>query len=111
MAVRSGNVLHSRWLEFRDEHFRRTNSGVSLSAARLASPCQLFGDWHLLLDRLLCHPAPSFIGSHVTVPNGRVFLSLWNSRGGSTQTLRDSETMLPSHSYPEVIPNCCQQPN
>src|SRR5271170_4742727 len=97
MAVRSGNVLHSRWLEFRDEHFRRTNSGVSLSAARLTSPCQLFGDWHLLLDRLLCHPASSFVGSHGTVPRLRAFLSSWNLVGRSTQTLRLSETKLPNH--------------
>jgi len=74
MAVRSGNVLHSRFLELRDEHFRRTNSGVPFSASRLTSLCELFGDWHLLLDRLLCHPPSSFVGSHGTVPQRRTFL-------------------------------------
>ena len=102
MAVRSGNILHSLFLELRDEHFWRTNSGVSFSASRLTSFCQLFGDWHLLLDRLLCHSPSTFAGSFGTVPKGRTFLKSLELIVGSTQALRYSGTMLPSHRLSEA---------
>ena len=58
------------------------------SASRLTSLCQLSDDWHLLLDRLLCHSSSSFVGSYRIIPKGKTFLSTWNSIGGSPQAFR-----------------------
>ena len=101
MAVRSGNILHSLFLELRDEHFWRTNSGVSLFASRLTSFCQLLGDWYLLLDRLLCRPPSTFVGSYETAPKGRTFLRPSKLIVGSTHAPWFSETMtrLTGHTY------------